>query len=261
MTKTISILTFLVLVMGAFFWLKSNATTSASTEDPVVVLAASSLTNVLQDVAKAWKKAEGGNAVFSFDSTSRLAQQIKAGAPADLFFSADIEWMDDVEGAGNIQQNSRIRLLSNRMAVVVPTKSTFVPKSVAELVDPRLEHFALAGEWVPAGKFARAALRSEKVFSKIQDRIVVADNVRGALQWVAKGEVEAGVVFRTDALVEPRVRISFLLPESSHSKIEYPAALLQGLPHPIRARAFLDFCRSKPAARIFEAAGFTVLEN
>jgi len=191
---------------------------TAKEKEPLTVLAASSLTNVLPEVATAWKKKGGPDVVFSFEATSRLAQQVTAGAPADLFFSADLEWMDHLENNGKIEKSTRSSLLSNRIVLVVPSDSSFAPVSPTELIDPRLKHLALAGESVPAGKFARASLKSAGVLEKLQDKIVNAENVRAALQWVAKKEAEAGIVFQTDARIEPKVKATFTFPDSSQEK-------------------------------------------
>lgn len=227
--------------------------------EPLTVMAAASLTNVLPEVAQAWKKQGGHEVVFNFAATSRLAQQVTAGAPADIFFSADLEWMDHLEEKGKIDKSSRYSLLSNQIVLVVPSDSTFVPASSAELLDARLKHLALAGESVPAGKFARASLKSEGVLQKVQEKIVSAENVRAALQWVVKKEAEAGIVFQTDARIEPKVKVAFTFSESSHPKIIYPLAVLRGSKHLSEAKSFLKFCKGKEAKKIFEKAGFAVV--
>ncbi len=242
-----------------FLLVSSMIITPSASAEPLLIMAASSLTNVLPEVARAWKAqgAQGSQEVsFSFESTSRLAQQITAGAPGDVFFSADRAWMDQVEKVGKIDKETRVTLLSNRIVLVVSADSSFAPTSAAALLDPHLKHLALAGEAVPAGRFARAALKTNGVLAKLQDRIVNAENVRGALLWVARKEAEAGIVFETDARIEPGVKTAFVFPESSHPKIEYSASVIHGTKHPRASRLFLEFCKSAAAKKLFVAAGF-----
>lgn len=254
-----SIMHLLTMFLAGVLLLRFSEASSPKGEKSIMVMAASSLTNVLPEVAAAWKSQGGYDVKFNFESTSRLAQQIVAGAPVDIFFSADSEWMSYLGGRGMINTASRTALLSNRIVLIVSSDSTFAPSSPGEISSPRLKHLALAGEFVPAGKFARAALKSEGVLEKVQEKIVNADNVRAALQWVAKKEAEAGIVFQTDAKVEPRVKVTFVFPEASHPKIEYPVAVVKGSKNSEAAIQFLKFCQGNKAKKIFEAAGFTVL--
>jgi molybdate transport system substrate-binding protein len=167
--------------------------------------------------------------------------------------------MENLDQEGKIIKESRATLLSNRIVTVVPVDFTFIPKSSKDLLDSKIKHLALAGESVPAGKFARAALTSEGQLDKVQEKIVNASNVRAALQWVALKEAEAGIVFQTDAKVEPKVKIAFIFPEASHPKIEYPAAIIKDSKNIVAAKSFLIFCKSKEAKAIFESEGFMVL--
>jgi len=261
MTKATSHYFFMGLLAVSLFVapLEGSPKDHATKKEPITVMAASSLSNVLPEVAAAWKAHGGLDVVFNFEATSRLAQQITAGAPADLFFSADMDWMDHLQKKGKIEDSTRSTLLSNQIVLVVPSDSAFVPASPAALPDARLKHLALAGESVPAGKFARAALKSEGVLEEVQEKIVNAENVRAALQWVAKKEAEAGIVFRTDARIEPRVKVAFSFPESTHPKIEYPVASIRGSKHLADSKRFLEFCKGHVAKKIFESAGFIVL--
>ena len=238
-----------------------SAESTKTSENSIIILAAASLTNVLPKVAAAWKKETNTDVIFSFEATSRLAQQVKAGVIADLFFSADQEWMDNLDQEGKIEKESRTTLLSNRIVLIVPADSTFIPKSSKDLLDSRIKHLALAGETVPAGKFARAALQSEGQLEKIQTKIVNADNVRAALQWVAIKEAEAGIVFQTDAKVQPKVKIAYVFPESTHPKIEYPMAIIKGSKNTAISKNFMEFCKTKKAKTIFESEGFMVLSK
>lgn len=222
----------------------------AAAHADVVVLAASSLTESLQKVAAAWT-AQGHPAVtFSFDASSKLARQIEAGAPADLYISADSEWMDYLDQRGRI--TSRVNLVGNSLVAIVPKGTSSSP----DLTRPEIKHLALAAETVPAGKYARASLLSLGTWDAVKDRVVSGDNVRTVLGWVATGEAEAGIVYATDALVEPRVSTVYTFPAATHPPIVYPAAVVKDAAHAEDAAAFLAYCRSTAALAIFYAAGF-----
>lgn len=224
----------------------------SSEPEPVVVLAASSLTDVLPTVAEHWTAAGHPPVTFSFDASSRLARQVESGAPADLFFSADTDWMDHL--AGRIDPATRVDLLGNTLVAVVPVASDSI-RSPADLAT--VHHLGLAGENVPAGKYARAALSALGTMETVQGRIVSGDNVRTVLGWVASGEAEAGIVYATDARVEPRVKVAFTFPAGSHPAIVYPAAVVAGARHAREAGEFLEYCRGAEAMEVFAAAGFT----
>lgn len=221
------------------------------------VLAAASLTDVLTLVADDFVTTHGGTTPqLVFDASSRLATQIENGAPADVFVSADLEWMDALAEKRLIVDATRVELLGNRLVVVVPKDAASAPASAQDLL--QLERLALAGEAVPAGKYARAALGQLGVLDALAPKIVAGDNVRTALAWVAKKEAPAAIVYATDAAVEPGVRVAFEIPADSHPRIVYPIAVTTGATQPARARAFVDFCRSEVAQSRFRAAGFSL---
>jgi len=229
-------------------------------DEPITLtaLAASSLTDALPEVAESWK-AHGGVAsvTFSFDSSSKLIKQLEAGAPADLLFTADADTMSAAAHQGSIASDSRRDLLGNVLVLVVPAGSTWSPTSASELVSPSLAHLAVAGENVPAGKYARSALESAGVWTSVEPRIVRGDNVRTTLGWVTRGEADAGVVYASDAHSEPAVRVAFSFPPASHPPIVYPAAVVATTEHRAEAAAFLAYCASADAQAIFAEAGFT----
>jgi molybdate transport system permease protein len=232
--------------------------TKTRPDSSLLVLAAASLTDVLPRVADRWLEAGGVPVVFSFDATSRLAPQTLEGVPADLFFSADKRWMDWVEERGGIRARTRVELFANEVVLVVPAEIQEPPAGPEALLDPAFRHIALAGENVPAGRYARTAMESSGLWAAVANRVVRSGNVRGALEWVALGEADAGIVYRTDAAVEERVRIAFTFPVGSYSPVTYPAAVLAGAPSPDLAADFLSFCRSGSAEEVFLAAGFTM---
>ena len=228
----------------------------------VTVFAAASLKNALDDVVQAYRTSTGAEVKVSYAASSAIARQIEAGAPADVFISADADWMDDLAKKGLIVAASRRDLLTNHLALVAPAASSLrlsirkgMPLAAALGADGRL---ALAGPDVPAGRYGQAALESLGVWPSVRDRLARGENVRATLAFVARGETPLGVVYDTDARVEPKVRIVGLFPDTSHPRIVYPAALV--------ARAsgrggasFLAFATSAKASAIFRHYGFVVL--
>lgn len=218
------------------------------------IYAATSLSNVLQEIVKDYK---GPKIVFNFDATSKLAKQIDSGAPADLFFSADVEWMDYLDSKERILKSSRVDLVSNKIVLIIPVDAKIIPSSPKDLTDEYYHHIALAAETVPAGKIARAALKAEGLLTEsFNKKIVNADNVRVALSWVAKHEAPAGVVYATDALIEPKVKIAFSFKDEAYPKIIYPAAVIKNSEQRKQAQAFLALCQSPKAKSLFMKAGF-----
>ncbi len=226
----------------------------------ILVLAAASLTEVLPRVAQLWVDQGGTPVVFSFGATSRLAPQTLQGAPADLFFSADEAWMDWVAERGGLRPGTRGDLVTNELVAVVPAAAgaDATPSHPSDLSDSVYRHIAMAGENVPAGKYGKAALEASGVWAEVAGRVVRGANVRGALEWVALGEVEVGIVYRTDAAAEERVEVAFAFLPDSHPPIVYPVALLARAPLPGPATAFLEFCRSEAAQGVFRRAGFGI---
>ena len=224
---------------------------------PVVVFAASSLADALPRVGADWTARGNPTVQFAFDASSRLAAQIDAGAPADAFFSADTDWMDELDGRGRIDPATRMNLLGNSLVVIVPAQEAARVRTVADLGAPDVHRVALAGEGVPAGRYGRAALASLGAWAAIERRVVVADNVRMVLGWVARGEAQAGVVYASDARVEPRVRVALTFPPTSHPPIVYPMAVLRASARPALAADFLAYCASTEASRAFADAGFS----
>ena len=241
----------------------STAPGMAQAQDSVVVFAAASLKNALDEIAATWSKDTGKPAPrISYAASSALAKQMEQGAPADLFISADLDWMDYVAGKNLIKADTRFNLLGNKIVLIAPkeSKTTTLAISGADLAK------ALAGgrlsmanvESVPAGKYGKAALEKLGAWSAVKDSIAQAENVRAALLLVARGEAPLGIVYSTDAAAEPNVRIVATFPEDSHPPIIYPAALTKDAKN-ADAKAFLDFLRSAKARTSFEKQGFTVL--
>lgn len=225
----------------------------------LTVLAASSLTESLTRVAALWTAKGHGEVHLSFEASSKLARQIEAGAPADAFFSADEVWMDELTARGLLDPATRVDLLGNTLVVVLPAISTIPVRSAADLQGAELRRLALAGESVPAGRYGRAALQGLGVWDALSPRVVSGDNVRTVLSWVATAEADGGVVYATDARVEPRVKVAFTFPSDSHPPIVYPAAVVRASAQAEEAGVFISWCRSAEAGAVFEAAGFTTI--
>jgi molybdate transport system substrate-binding protein len=220
-----------------------------------VVFAASSLTGTLDEVADRWRK-QGNPAVsVHFDASSRLARQIEAGAAADVFIPADLEWMAYLETRGRIAAGTRVEMLGNTLVIAVPADSTRTVTGPADLA--ALERVGMAAESVPAGRYGRAALRALGGWTELAPRVVEGDSVRTVLAWTARGEVDAGVVYGSDARSEPGVRAVYTFPEASHPPVVYPAAVIDGSRGSAAAAAFLDWCAGPEADGVFAAAGFT----
>jgi molybdate transport system substrate-binding protein len=227
-------------------------------QDEVLVFAAASLTDVLGEIGKDYQTKTGTPVKFSFAASSALARQIEAGARADLFVSADLEWMDYLADRKLIAVDSRRNIAGNRLVLIAPADANTQIDIVdgldlrAALGDGRL---AIADpDIVPAGRYARAALEALQGWSGVSDRLARAENVRFALAYVAAGEAPLGIVYETDARMEPRVRILGAFPVASHPAIRYPAALTTVAES--GAKDFLDFLGSSQARTAFTRHGF-----
>lgn len=228
----------------------------------VTVYAAASLTSALQDIGKGFEAQTGAKVKFSFAASSLLARQIEAGAEADVFFSADSDWMNYLADRSLIQAATRKDILSNRLVLIAekasPLSLRIAPgfPLAAALGDGRL---AVADpDSVPAGRYARSALTSLGVWGSVAERLVRAENVRVALTYVARGEAPLGIVYETDAKAEPLVRVVDVFPKDSHQPIVYPAALTRAGTSP-DAKAFLSYISGDAAAAGFKKYGFIVL--
>lgn len=227
---------------------------SAPPARDLLVLAASSLADVLPAIAAEWAGQGDGKVRFSFDATSRLAPQAMAGAQADVFVAADERWMRWLERQGAVDVGRARVIAGNELVVVAPRGSTEL-SGPADLA--RVERIALSGENVPAGRYAREALSTVGVWDQLRDRIVSGGSVRSVLEWVARFEVPAGVIYRTDAMAEPGVEVVFAFEPAAHEPIRYWAAPLATAGDPAGARAFVDFLAGPVASEVFASAGFS----
>ena len=252
-------------VLAALAALASIAITPqlASAQDKsIIVFAAASMKNALDDVDAAFTKKSGVKVVASYDASSALMKQIEGGAPADVFVSADLQWMDYGAQKKLIKDDTRVNLLGNKLVLIAPKDSKIGTVSVG----PGFDLAGLAGNGriatgdvkaVPVGLYAQAALEKLGIWSPVEPKMAMTSNVRAALVLVARGEAPLGIVYSTDAKVEPGVKIVGVFPDDTHPPIIYPvAATVNAKPDAI---PYLAFLRSQAAKSIFEGYGFTVL--
>jgi molybdate transport system substrate-binding protein len=242
-------------------FLVATAAPAAEERQAILVFGAASLANVLDEMGQAYAARSHVPVKGAYAASSVLAKQIEAGAPADVFFSADTDWVDYLDQHKLLQRDSRRNLLGNRLVLIAP---------VASRVQVRIApHFNLAGalgdgklatgdpDSVPVGKYAQAALTKLGVWDQLTGKLVRAENVRAALAFVDRGEAPLGIVYQTDAQADPGVRVVDVFPEDSHPPITYPVALTVNA-QPAAAK-YVAFLESAAAAKIFRQYGFQTL--
>jgi molybdate transport system substrate-binding protein len=251
-----------LVTLGAVAGLLLAAASGAAAEDKVTVFAAASLKNALDAVNAACEADVGEQATVSYAASSALAKQIEEGAPADVFISADLDWMKYLSDKNLTKPDTEVKLLGNRIVLVAPADSS---------ADAKVEKgFDLAGllgdgklamgdvKAVPAGKYGKAALESLGVWASVEGKVAQAENVRAALKLVSTGEAALGIVYATDAKAEPGVKVVGTFPEDSHPPIIYPVAQTAESKDD-DTPAFLKCLQSAKAKALFEEQGFTVL--
>ncbi len=230
---------------------------------PLTVFAAASLKESMDEAAVAFRRDTGQEVRVSYAGSSALARQIERGAPADVFVSADVDWMDVLQSKGLIDAATRSALLGNTLVLVAPKDSA----AHAIALDANTDLLPLLGERgrialalvdsVPAGRYARAAFDSLGMWEALRPRTAEAENVRAALLLVARGETPLGVVYGSDARAEPRVKVLATFPQRAHPPIVYPVAKVKASTHP-QAAAFVRWLRAPAAREIFRKHGFSV---
>jgi molybdate transport system substrate-binding protein len=229
-------------------------------EKPPLVLAAASMQESLSAVADAWARKGRARPVLSFAASSALARQIKAGARADLFISADEDWMNAVQSQGLIRAETRTSFLSNRLVLIAPAGSRLQAAIVKGFPLARMlgdNRLAMADpDAVPAGKYGKAALESLGVWDAVEPKLARAENVRAALALVERGAAPLGIVYATDARASKKVKVIGVFPPASHPPITYPVAVLKSASSP-DAEGFRRFLLSRQARAIFAGYGFT----
>jgi molybdate transport system substrate-binding protein len=223
----------------------------------IYVCAAASLTDALKEIAVTYDRESGDTLVFNFAASSVLARQIEEGAPADLIISADEAKLDVLEKKGLLLPGTRKSILSNTLVVIVPPDSLLEIKSAEDLVAPAIKRIAL-GEpsSVPAGIYAKAYLQKLGLWDQLAGRVVPTESVRAALAAVESGNVEAGIVYKTDAMISKQVKVAFEVPESEGPPISYPLAVIKDSRAPDAAKRLASYLASKPAGVVFQRYGF-----
>jgi molybdate transport system substrate-binding protein len=225
--------------------------------EEIEVFAAASLTDALNEIAADYEKSTGDKVIFNFAASGPLEMQIKAGAPADLFFSADELKMTDLAMQGLVAKETRKDLLSNSLVIVVPDDSNLTLASAKDLADPKFKKIALGDtKTVPAGIYAKEYLQKIGIWPQVEERVIPCESVRAALAAVESGNVDAGIVYKTDAHISKKVKVAHEVPIAEGPVITYPAALVQGSKHTDAAKKFLDYLGEPGSRKIFEKYGF-----
>jgi molybdate transport system substrate-binding protein len=241
----------------------AGAPQPATAQDALTVFAAASMRNALDDVDAAFTKASGVRVVASYAASSALAKQIAQGAPADIFVSANVKWMDFLAGKKLIKPDTRVNLLGNALVLIAPKDSKLDKVEINKGFDIA----KLAGDGriavadvkaVPAGLYAKAALQSLGAWEAAEPKLAQAENVRATLAYVARGETPLGIVYSTDAKIEPQVKIVGTFPADSHPAITYPVAATAESKNTVAAR-YIAFLKTSQAKAIFEKYGFRFL--
>jgi molybdate transport system substrate-binding protein len=236
-----------------------------SQQQPIIVFAAASMKNALDEAATEWTKANKTEVKISYASSSALAKQMENGAPADIFISADLKWMDYVAEKKLIKANTRQNLLGNTLVLIARKDSKFKNVKIGPAFDLAgmlgKDRLALGQvDSVPAGIYAKSALEKLGIYKSVEDKLAQAENVRVALAYVSRGEAPLGIVYGTDAAAEPQVIVIGTFPSESHPAILYPAAQIETSKNP-KAAEFLKSLNSPSAQAIFRKYGFAVLAS
>jgi molybdate transport system substrate-binding protein len=230
---------------------------ASATAADLVVSAAASLTNAFAQIGREFENAHSGTKIlFNFGGSGQLLQQIAKGAPADVFCSADQETMDKAEAANLLETGTRTDFVSNSLVVIVPADSTLAVRSLNDLAKSEIRHIAIGNpESVPVGRYGKSVLAAAGLWNALEPKMVNTQNVRQSLDYVARGEVEAAFVYRTDAVILPdKVRIVLEAPTTR--PILYPMAVVKGSGGKPAARNFVAFMRSAKAKSILKKYGF-----
>jgi len=228
----------------------------------ILVFAAVSLTDALQEIGTAYEKSGGDKIVLNLAASNLLARQIQEGAPADLFLSADEAKMDQLEKRGLLLAGTRKSVLSNTLVIVVPADSSLKIASPKDLAGSKVRALALAEpQSVPAGIYAKEYLRSLKLWSAVIDKVVPTESVRAALAAVESGNLDAGIVYKTDAAISKKVRVAYEVSKAEGPKISYPFAVIAGSKQREAARKFLAYLESPAALEVFQKYGFLIAKG
>lgn len=229
--------------------------------DEILVSAAASLAEVLKEISNGYRSKSKHTVRFNFGPSSGLARQIEEGAPADIFFSADLPQMDTLDRNGRLEPGTRKNLLSNQLVIIVPADSKLAMASPKDLLKSVVKRIALAEpSSVPVGVYSSKYLADEGLWNQVKAKIVPVQDVRATLAAVESGNVEAGFVYKTDAAVSKKVKVAFQVPSEKGPKIVYPIAIVKESKRKDAARNFMSYIVSPAAKETFKKYGFIVLD-
>lgn len=251
----------LLLIAALICSLSAGCTKSETGGESVelYVSAAASLTDVMQEIAEAYKsEAPNVTITFTFDSSGTLQTQIEEGAPSDIFVSAAQKQMNALEDGGFIKSGTRIDLLENEVVLIVPAGSGADIKSFEDVATDKVSMVAIGGDSVPVGQYTKTIYENLGLWDEVYAKANLGENVRAVLAWVETGDVDCGIVYATDAASTNKVTVVCAAPAGSCDPVIYPAAVLASTAYPDEAQAFLDYLKSETAVSMFTAAGFIV---
>jgi molybdate transport system substrate-binding protein len=243
------------MLLVALLW------TGTATAAELTVFAAASLTEAMKEIGGRYEKKSGHTLRFNFAGSNELARQIQEGAPADLFFSADEARMDQLAGSKRIVAETRRSVLTNTLVIVVPSDSSLTISDPGALADSSIRRIALANpQAVPAGVYSREYLTKVGLWEKVRTKVVPTENVRACLAAVESGNVDLGVVYKTDAQISRAVKVAYEIPAGEGPKISCPVAVVAETKHREGALDLLDFVSSPESMTVFERFGFTPIK-
>jgi len=245
-----------VAVLFILAWTQSNAWA-----EEIIVSAAASLTDVLKEISAGYQSKSKNTVRFNFGPSSGLARQIEEGAPADIFFSADLPQMEALQKKNLIEPGTQKNLLSNQLVIIVPADSKLAISSPKDLLKAEVKKIALAEpSSVPVGVYSSKYLTDEGLWEQVKRKIVPVQDVRATLASVESGNVEAGFVYKTDAAISNKVKIAYEVPIEKGPKITYPVAIVKESKKKDAARDFMNFMLSPASKALFKKFGFVVID-
>jgi molybdate transport system substrate-binding protein len=248
------------LVLFLYATALSSLMPSPARADEILVSAAASLSDILTEISGVYQSQSKHRIRFNFGPSSGLARQIDQGAPADIFFSADLPQMDNLDRKGRLEPGTRKNLLSNQLVIIVPADSRLTLSSPRDLLKADIKRIALAEpSFVPVGVYSGKYLTGEGLWDQIKPKVVPVQDVRATLASVASGNVEAGFVYKTDAAISKKVRIVYEVPLEKGPRITYPAAVLRKSKRKEAARDFMNYLSGAAGKNLFKKHGFVVL--
>ncbi len=248
------------LSVGAVFFVLAFTQTTAWAEE-ILASAAASLTDVLKEISNGYQAKSKHTVRFNFGPSNGLARQIEEGAPADLFLSADLTQMDNLDKKGRLEPGTRKNLLSNQLVIIVPADSKLAISSPKDLLKAEVKKIALAEPTsVPVGVYSSKYLSDEGLWDQVKPKVVPVQDVRATLASVESGNVEAGFVYKTDAAISKKVKIVYEVPIDKGPKIIYPIAIVKESKRKDAARDFLNYVQSPAAKETFKKYGFVILD-